>query len=137
MKRLCLSLNLSAAVGKKFVEKKILDSDLIWLAVMPDERLLSDFGLAAAQSFSLRRFAAENISHNAALALVAERDAIVPRANAAAALHHPPPAPYVPLEPSAPLPLPSLAPSQAPAVPARVQPRAQGGRFGKMRKGEE
>ena len=68
----------------------ILDSDLIWLAVMPDERLLSDFGLAAAQSFSLRRFAAENISHNAALALVAERDAIVPRANAAAALHHPP-----------------------------------------------
>jgi hypothetical protein len=44
----------SQAVGKRFVQKGIEDSDISWLKVYPDRLMLADFGLQAGQASILR-----------------------------------------------------------------------------------
>ena len=125
LKELCRFLNLSSVIGKKFVEKKVRDSDFIWLAQYPEDRLLDDFGLAVGQVVLMRQFIAERVEvQHVALQPVAN----LARANPAAAIVHAPLAPYVPVPQV-------LAVSEPPPI---VQPpavrhgeRGQGGKFRK------
>ena len=129
LKQLCQRLNLSASIGKKFVEKKVQDSELTWLFHDSEARLLSDFGLAAGQVVLMRQFIAEHVELPRPVAL--DPVAVLARVNPEANIFHAPPAPWVAA------PVAAHVPSPAPAAVEAHQPprqRSLGGQFSKKRK---
>jgi hypothetical protein len=130
LKELCRHLNLSSIIGKKFVEKKVRDSDLNWLSQYPEDRLLDDFGLAAGQVVLMRQFIAE---HVVLQPVALQPVALLARVNPAAAEVYAPPSPFV-LAPVLALPAsqPPLIEEERPT--ARHDQRGQAGKFKKKMK---
>jgi hypothetical protein len=151
LQAICKDLGVSATIGKKFVAFQLKDVDLPAIRHFTFERMLSTFGLAQAQVLMMRQ-------HIDALALPeapSSLQGMLPRASNLSAILHPLPRPYVPhvaplfalmphvlgsgaaplQSPPPPMP-PSITQALFPAVPA-TQPRAAGGRFGKIRRESE
>jgi len=133
LKLMCQSLNLSASIGKKFVEKKVQDSELTWLFHHSEARLLSDFGLAAGQVVLMRLF----IAQHAELSQPALNPvAVMARVDLSANIHHPPPQAWLASPAAAPLAAPPPPPPAAVQAPIPPQPRGFGGKFTKKQKNQ-